>query len=46
MIPMMGGGHEDNSNQGKAHHIVTTTLATRATRIASIYKEDSNKYSP
>jgi hypothetical protein len=43
MIPMMGGIMTTTS---KARHIVTTTLATRASRISSIDKEDNNKYSP
>jgi hypothetical protein len=43
MIPMMGG---TSTTPTKVRHIVTTTLATHTTRIASIDKEDSNKYSP
>jgi hypothetical protein len=43
MIPMMGGTRTTTT---KARHIVTTTLATRATRIASIDKEEINNYSP
>jgi hypothetical protein len=42
-IPMMGE-HEDMST--KASHIMTTTLAARATRIASLDKESNNIYNP
>jgi hypothetical protein len=30
----------------KVIHIMTTTLATRVTRIASLYKESNNRYNP
>jgi hypothetical protein len=43
MIPLMGG---TRTTKTKARHILTTTLATRATRITSIDKEENNKYSP
>jgi hypothetical protein len=43
MIPMMGGMRRKTT---KARHIVTTKLATLATRIAYIDKEDNNKYNP
>jgi hypothetical protein len=43
MIPMRG---DKMTITTKARHIVTTILATRVTRIASIDKEDNNKYSP
>jgi hypothetical protein len=43
MIPMMG---VTRTTTTKVRHIMTITLATRATRIAFIDKEDNNKYSP
>jgi hypothetical protein len=43
MIPTMGGTRTTTT---KARHIMTTLLATQATRIASLDKENINRYNP